>query len=281
MRFAIKTRQVGTSWANLLDTWREIDQNPVFESAWLFDHLYWEDSRHESQPCLEAWTVLSALAMATSRVRLGVMVSPLSYRHIAVFASSVASLDIISGGRLELGVGSGWNELETSMYGLELGPLRQRFDRFEESIEALVRLLRDDVAELDGTYVTLRRARREPKPVQAPHPPLTIGGGGERRTLPLVAKYGDCWNLSKWDPDLFTRKREVLREACLSSGRDFTSITCSVQQAGPADGDFRRRGGDEWQAMAERGVDLVVVVLNDAFSPLTVANLAKAITEWE
>ena len=122
MRFAFKTAQQNTTWADMLAVWREADDIDVFESGWVFDHFYpiFSDS---TGPCLEGWTALTALAQATTRLRLGALVTGIHYRHPAVLANMAATIDIISGGRLELGIGAGWNEEESGAYGIELGTL--------------------------------------------------------------------------------------------------------------------------------------------------------------
>src|SRR5215469_16256115 len=140
MRFAFKTAQQNTTWSGMLDVWRAADDIELFESGWTFDHFYpiFGDS---SGPCLEGWIALAALAQATRRVRLGVLVTGIHYRHPAVLANMAATLDVISGGRLELGIGAGWNEEESNAYGIELGSARDRSDRFEEACQVLISLL--------------------------------------------------------------------------------------------------------------------------------------------
>ena len=125
MRFGIKTAPQHTSWDDMLDVWRQADKLDLFESAWNFDHFYplVEDT---NGPCLESWVTLSALAQATTRIRVGCMVNGMPYRHPALVANMAASLDIVSGGRLELGLGAGWNQQESDAYGIELNPLRRR-----------------------------------------------------------------------------------------------------------------------------------------------------------
>ena len=187
MRFGIKLMPQHCTWEELLALWKAADEAEVFESAWTFDHFYpiygdWDG------PCLEAWTTLGALAQATSRIRVGCMVNGIVYRHPAVLANMAAALDIVSGGRLELGLGAGWNERETAAYGIELGSLTERFDRFEEACEVITSLLRDTSTDFAGRYYTLTDARCEPKGPQRPHPPICIGGGGEKRTLPIAAQ---------------------------------------------------------------------------------------------
>src|ERR1700676_4360811 len=140
MRFAFKTAPQHTTWADMLAVWQAADDIDVFESGWTFDHFYpiFSDT---TGPCLEGWTTLIALAQATHRVRLATLVPGIHYRHPACLASMASTLDIISGGRLELGIGAGWNEQESGAYGIELGTPRQRSDRLEEACEVLIGLL--------------------------------------------------------------------------------------------------------------------------------------------
>ena len=134
MRFAFKTSPQDTTWADLLAVWQEADQIDRFESGWLFDHFYpiFSDS---AGPCLEGWTTLTALAQATTRLRLGTLVTGIPYRHPAVLAKMAAAVDIISDGRLELGVGAGWNVEEAEAYGIPLGTPKELSDRFEEACD--------------------------------------------------------------------------------------------------------------------------------------------------
>ena len=131
---------------------------------------------------------LTALAQATQRLRLGTLVTGIHYRHPAVLANMAAALDVISNGRLELGIGAGWNEEESGAYGIELGSIKERFDRFEEACEVLVSLLSEETTDFEGKYYHLKGARNEPKGPQRPHPPICIGGGGEKRTLRITAR---------------------------------------------------------------------------------------------
>src|SRR6202046_4121942 len=176
MRFAFKTAPQHTTWGAMLDVWRAADDIEVFESGWTFDHFYpiFSDS---AGPCLEGWVVLTALAQATRRLRLGTLVTGIHYRHPAVLANMAATLDIICGGRLELGIGAGWNVEESGAYGIPLGTPRERSDRFEEACEVITGLLSPQEAFLfPGSYYQLAGARCNPKPVQQPHPPVCIGG---------------------------------------------------------------------------------------------------------
>jgi F420-dependent oxidoreductase-like protein len=188
MRFAIKIAPQHTTWPTMLDVFKEADRIDLFESGWNFDHFYPLSGNHAG-PCLEGWTTLTALAQATSRIRLGCLVTGITYRHPAVLANMAAAVDIISAGRLELGIGAGWNEEESDAYGISLGTPAERSDRFEEACAVLVGLLTREMTTLDGTYYQLKDARCEPKGPQQPHPPICIGGSGEKRTLRTTARY--------------------------------------------------------------------------------------------
>jgi F420-dependent oxidoreductase-like protein len=227
MRFGLSTAPQNTTWEAVLALWQAADEMDVFESAWTFDHFYpiYSDP---TGPCLEGWVTLTALAQATRRLRLGCMVSGMLYRHPAVLANMAATLDIISGGRLELGVGAGWNQEECDAYGIELGTLTERFDRFAEGVEVLHALLTQKTSTFSGRYFQLTEARCEPKPVQQPHPPFVIGGRGEKRTLPLVARWAQHWNVGGLTAEEFNPKLAKLHEACARIGRDPKEIVVSV-----------------------------------------------------
>src|SRR3954447_8652304 len=155
MRFAIKTAPQHTTWQAMLEVWQAADDIDVFESAWNFDHFYpiFSDS---DGPCLEGWTMLAAMAQATRRIRIGCQVTGMIYRHPAVLANMAATIDVISGGRLELGLGAGWNQQECDAYGIALPPLRERFDRFDEAVEVIGKLLTETNADPDGRHYQLK-----------------------------------------------------------------------------------------------------------------------------
>ena len=220
MRFALKTAPQHTSWRDMLAVWQAADDIEFYESGWTFDHFYPIFSDWTG-PCLEGWVTTTALAQATRRLRVGVLVTGMPYRHPAVLANMAASLDVISDGRLELGLGAGWNQQEADAYGIDIGAnLTDRFDFFEESLEVVTRLLTEETADFDGRFLHLRGARCEPKPVQRPHPPICIGGGGEHRTLRAVARFAQHWNFPGGDAATFRHKVEVLHGHCEALGRD-------------------------------------------------------------
>ncbi|MFL0178579.1 MULTISPECIES: LLM class F420-dependent oxidoreductase [unclassified Mycobacterium] len=277
MRFAFKTSPQNTTWADMLAVWRAADDIDVYESGWTFDHFYPIFS-DPTGPCLEGWTTLTALAQATARLRVGTLVTGIHYRHPAVLANMAAALDIISGGRLELGIGAGWNEEESGAYGIELGSIRERFDRFEEACQVLISLLSTDTTTFSGTYYQLTDARNEPKGPQRPHPPICIGGNGEKRTLKIAAKYAQHWNFVGGTPAEFARKRDVLAGHCADIGRDPEQITLSAHLRLQPDLDYGRVIEDA-AALGSEGLDLAIVYLPTPHDPAVLEPLAEAIRD--
>jgi F420-dependent oxidoreductase-like protein len=277
MRFAFKTAPQNTTWQDMLAVWREADGIDLFESGWTFDHFYpiFSDS---AGPCLEGWTTLAALAQATNRLRLGVLVTGIHYRHPAVLANMAATLDIVSGGRLEIGLGAGWNEEESGAYGIPLGTPKERSDRFEEGCEVIINLLSQETTSYDGKYYELRDARCEPKPVQRPHPPICVGGNGERRTLRTAARFAQHWNFLGGTPEEFARKRDVLHEHCADIGRDPKEIVLSSHVRLDPSGD-PASAVEAATALAKEGLDLAIVMLPPPHDPGVLAPLAEALAQ--
>jgi F420-dependent oxidoreductase-like protein len=275
MRFAFKTAPQNTTWADMLAVWREADDIDLFESGWTFDHFYPIFS-DPTGPCLEGWVTLTALAQATRRLRLGTLVTGNVYRHPAVLANMAATLDVVSGGRLELGLGAGWNEEECAAYGIELPPLRERFDRFDEACEIILSLLSNETTDYAGQHYQLTAARCEPKPVQRPHPPLCIGGLGEKRTLRTVARLAQHWNFPGGGPDMFKQKRDVLAGHCADVGRDPAEITTSVHLRVPADGNLDLLV-DEAVSYRDAGIDLGIVYFPPPHTPAALEPVAQVL----
>lgn len=199
-----------------------------FDLVTVMDHQYQiAGIGPEEDPMLEPYAVLSALAMRTSRVRLGTLVTGVTYRNPALLAKTVTTLDVISKGRAVYGIGAAWNEDEHRGYGFDFPPIRERMDRLEEAIQIAQRLFRDERASFDGEYFRLDNALNHPKPIQPGGPPILVGGGGEQRTLRIVAKYADWSNWFGQIPDL-QRKHELLDRYCEEIGRDPGSILRTV-----------------------------------------------------
>jgi F420-dependent oxidoreductase-like protein len=218
-----------TTYEDLLHVWREADAIPAIEQAWVSDHFLTVHRGDPTGSCLEGWTLLAALAAETERLRLGVMVTGNTYRHPAVLANMAVTVDIISHGRLVLGIGAGWYEPEHTAYGIPLYMSRERISRLAEACEVIRRLWTEDVANFDGHYYKLHSARCEPKPIQRPHPPFLIGGSGEQLTLRVVAHYANIWNYDGGQVEEFRHKCEVLHNHCAAIGRDPATIERSVK----------------------------------------------------
>jgi len=213
-----------TSIDELRDLWSQIEALG-FEWISVWDHFYAADL--VSTNCLEAVATHTALAAHTSSVRCGSLVYCAGYRHPAVLANAIATIDHVSGGRADLGLGAGWCEPEYRAYGIPFPSAGVRLDILEESAECIRSLLRDDSTTFEGEHFTLTDAVCDPKPVQR-ELPIWIGGGGERRTLRIVARFADGWNIPFVPPEEFARKREVLGGHCADVGRDLGEIRCTV-----------------------------------------------------
>ena len=272
MRFAISTSPQRTTWAWLLEAWQRADSIELFESGWTFDHLYplFGDDRDD---CMDGWVTLTALLQATTRLRGGVLVTGMAYRHPGVLANMASTLDLVSGGRLELGIGAGWNEVEFDAFGIPLGSMRERFDRFEEGLEVLHRLFTQERTSFSGTHYELDGAMNNPKPVQRPFP-ICIGGRGKQRTLPLAARYAHHWNYTGEAVTEYRELKQLLVEEATKAGRDPGEITTSVLLRWGGD-DALPQGLDEYEAA---GVDLVLVSLPKDQPASSVERLAEVLT---
>ena len=225
IRFGIFPGAVMVNWPELRAVWQAADEMG-YDTAWIPDHFYAGFGDPEGG-CFEAWSVLAAMAEATRRIRFGPMVLGNTYRHPAVVANMAATLDQISGGRLTLGLGAGWMQAEHDGYGIPLPPARERLDRLDEAVQVMKLLFTERRASFQGRFYQLNEALCEPKPLQRPHPPIMIGGGGEQRTLRVVAKHADEWN-GEVGPSGMARKLAILREHCAAVGRDPDQIEVSV-----------------------------------------------------
>jgi len=236
LRFGLCTDQ-NLSWERTLERWR-LFERLGFDSAWDCDH-YVQPSR-PGGPYLEAWTLLAALAAGTERIRVGVLVSCNTFRHPALLAKEAVTVDHVSGGRLELGFGAGWYEPEHAMYGIDFPPPRELVDRFEEAVQIVDGLLRDETFSYDGRHYQLRDASFRPGPVQRPRPPLTLGAHGPRM-LRICARYADAWN-SFGTTEQIRSRNAILDEACAEIGRDPREVLRSLYYW------VARADGDPWSS---------------------------------
>ena len=247
MRFGIDVAQHRIEFTELVER-VTLGERLGFEGAWGFDHFVPMYGRGPGN-CFEGMTTLAALAAHTRRIRLGLLVTGVTYRHPSVLAAQAVTVDHASSGRLELALGAAWFEPEHRQLGIEFPPLGERFDRLADAIEMVTRLFTGDVVSYQGRHFSLDRAQMQPPPVQRPHPPIWIGGSGRTRTLPLAARWADAWHTFGSPDQLGTLSAELDRLA-LAEGRDPSSIlrasSLSLSEPWPevhaAIGEFERRG---------------------------------------
>jgi F420-dependent oxidoreductase-like protein len=217
--------QEGLTW----ERWRrlvEAAEDMGYESLCRSDHLtgLWGEAK---RPSLETWTSLTMLAMRTRRIRFGPMVSPITFYHPALLAKMAVALDTLSSGRVDLGLGGGWNEHEHTMFGFALPPIKERLDRLEAAARYIRALGVGEPVTLEQPYYSLRKAENYPLPTHG-RLRLVIGGRGEKRTLRIAAEFADEWNVTRVDQDGFRHKREVLAKHCAAVRRDPETIARSL-----------------------------------------------------
>jgi F420-dependent oxidoreductase-like protein len=222
MRFGIVTDQ-NMSWSETVERW-QLFERLGFDSIWDCDHFV-QPSR-PTGPYFEAWTLLAGLAARTERIRVGVLVSSNTFRHPALLAKQAATVDHLSNGRLEVGLGAGWYEREHRMFGLDFPDPPELVGRYREAVEVVDRLLRNDTSTYDGRYYQLREATFRPAPVQKPRPPLMLAAH-RPRMLRIIADYADTWN-SFGTVDEMRERNDILDEACAAIGRDPRTIVRSL-----------------------------------------------------
>lgn len=239
--------QVGVSWEALRSTVEACDRLGI-DSVWFMDHFY--PPMQPQVPSFEAWTTAAALAPLTERVRFGHLVLCNSFRHPALLAKMAITLDHASRGRFALGIGSGSYAPELSEFGLPFASERERAARLDEALAVIRLLFREPSASFAGRYYELHAAPSLPRPLQDPHPPIHVGGAGERRTLPLVARHADVWNCPTYALAELPRKLAVLRAACAAIDRD--PATLRVTEEAVLALVARRDQVDAARALAER-----------------------------
>ena len=256
LRIGLKLSQQNTDPAELRAIWKVADEAD-FDHLWIFDHFA-SIVDDPTLDVLEGWVLLGAMAEATHRVRIGCMVTGNTYRHPAVLAKMAVTVDHLSAGRLEFGIGAAWAGLEHEMLGLEFGTPGRRVEWLDEACQAIKLLFTEERTTFEGERYTLRDAIANPKPVQKPYPPFWIGGRGERKTLRVIARHADVWNAPGGEPDEVARLAGILDAHCAEIGRDPGEVRRSVQIRYAGDDDALLRSAS---AFAERNVrDLIVVV---------------------
>ncbi|HEY5542139.1 MAG TPA: LLM class F420-dependent oxidoreductase [Candidatus Binatia bacterium] len=197
-----------------------------FSSLWVMDHFFQiEMIGKPEEPMLEAYGTLSYLAAVTKQIRLGALVTGVIYRYPGILVKTATTLDVLSGGRSYFGIGAAWYEREAIALGVPFPPMKERFDRLEETVQIALQMWSGEVGPYHGKHYRLEESLNSPQPISKPHPPIMIGGAGEKRTLALVAKYADACNLYAFESsDVVRRKLDVLRRHCEAIGRRFEEI---------------------------------------------------------
>jgi F420-dependent oxidoreductase-like protein len=245
--------QEGVTWDDWLALARATEELG-FEALFRSDH-YGPVVAEEERGALDAWATLAGLAAVTSRIKLGALVSPATFRHPSVLAKNAVTVDHISGGRVELGLGAGWNESEHARYGFPFPPLRERMDAFAEQLEIVHRQWGSERFSFVGEHYALADCDPRPKPVQRPHPNLIVGGSGRPRSVALAARWADEYNIVSPTPDKCRAVGERIAEACAREGRE--PLPLSVMTPIPEGGaDATRRRLAE---LAESGVARVML----------------------
>lgn len=269
---------IGPSVASLARRADEVGLN----SFWVADHLFQNDwAGGLAQPMLESYSVLAFVAALTERIQLGTMVSSLGFRQPGLLAKTVTTLDVLSGGRARLGIGAGWDEREHVGLGLPFPPLKERFERLEETLQIVRQMWSDAAGPFEGVHYRLAETVNQPQPITRPHPPILIGGSGEKKTLRLVAQYADACNLYP-TPDL-PRKLEVLRGHCQAAGRDYAAIekTVQVMTSVTVDGanDTQTPGQvlETLESMARLGIDHAIMMIGNLSDPHTLELVGEQI----
>jgi F420-dependent oxidoreductase-like protein len=262
LRFGLKPALQLNTVETLRRMWTIADEGG-FDGCWVIDHFA-ALGPDRTGDVFEAWTTLAAMAQATSRVRLGSMVTGNSHRHPGMLAKMAVTVDHLSGGRLDMGIGAGGDEMVHDMFGVPLGSIRDRIDSLAEACQILKLLWSEPATSFDGRHYRLAEAVASPKPVQRPHPPLWVAGSGERRSLRVVAEHADVWinaNMPGTPPEEVARLSGVLDRRCEDVGRDPATIRRAVQLLMPA-------GPDEAMRLVEAhvrfGFTEIVLMIWDA-----------------
>ena len=218
IRFGVYTSLRPLEWEPIRDLWQKADQWG-YDSLWHCDHFYQAFPPDPDGPCLEGWTTITALSQLTKRARIGVMVSGVAYRNPCVLAKIASTLDIVSGGRLNLGIGAGWYEREHRNFGIEFKSQAGRLQALDEACQIIKSMFTEDRTTLHGRHYDVTDAACVPKPLQKPHPPIMVAGMGEKVLLKIVARHADMWN-GGGTPERMKRAVEIIARHAEAAGRD-------------------------------------------------------------
>jgi len=269
--------QLGDTFAHIA----EMAERAGFYSLWVMDHFFQiAPIGPPEEPMLEGWSALAYAAGRTQRIRLGTMVTGITYRHPGILVKTATTLDVLSGGRTYFGIGAAWNEAEHRGLGVPFPPLAERFERLEEALRIAKQMWSGKVGPFEGRHYRLAEALCVPRPLSRPHPPILIGGMGERKTLRLVARHADACNLFVYAGVEGVRKKlEVLRRHCDAERRDYDSIerttlgTVHLAPGKQSPSDVIR----ELAALARAGVQHAIVNLPNVHELAPVETLAKEV----
>ena len=273
LRFGLKASGQWISIEELRNIWKIADE-AGFDHLWDFDHLAAIGPNGPDGPIYEGWALQAAMAEATKRVRIGCMVTGNTYRHPIVLAKLAVTVDHLSEGRLEFGIGAGWAEIEHQMYGIE--GLDHRVGRLSESLQIIKSLFTQERTNFDGRYYKYKDAIANPKPIQKPHPPIWIGASGES-TLRLVARHADVWNISGGDAAAVKEVSGKFEDACAAVGRDPSQIRRSIQFLW--DGQDKAQVLEQSGTFFELGVTEQVIYMRGERPDRTAAKVAEMLPE--
>jgi F420-dependent oxidoreductase-like protein len=227
IRFGFQSGQQNASWERMRDVWEKLDAWG-YDSLWVFDHFYPIFTPDPAGPCMESWTLLGALSQHTRRARIGALVNSNTYRNPCLTAKMAATLDQVSGGRLNLGMGAGWYELEHKSFGIDFMTLRGRLEALDESCQIVTGMFTQEKTSFAGKHYQVADAVCNPKPLQKPRIPIMIGGRGEKALLKIVARHADMWNTMHSNPTEMKRLIEVIERHGDTVGRDTDEIEKTI-----------------------------------------------------
>jgi F420-dependent oxidoreductase-like protein len=273
LRFGMKLSGQDTTIDALRAVWRIADE-AGFDHVWDFDHLASIGDPGPDRPIYEGWALQAAMAEATKRVRIGCMVTGNTYRNPALLAKLAVTVDHLSGGRLEFGIGAAWATIEHSMYGIE--GLDHRVGRLSESLQIIKSLWTEERTNFDGRYYKMNDAIANPKPIQKPYPPIWIGASGPS-TIRLVARHADVWNIGGGEPNRVTQLIGTLEEACSAIGRESSEIRRSIQLRW--DGNDAPRLVEQCAQYSELGITEQVIYLDGEHPEAVAAKLADVLPD--